>query len=355
MITKRLSLLLLGGLLLSGCSQDEPAQGFAGLGSQVEGFASVRSDTRLEFPQDFGKHPDYRIEWWYITANLTDSEGEIIGLQWTLFRQAMAAGPERRGWTNQHLWLGHAAISRSDLHYAAETYARGGIGQAGVSTSPLMAWIDDWQLYSPTGDLNQFSLSASGDNFSYTLTLSTDADPVLQGDQGFSLKSQAGQASHYFSQPFYQASGQVQIDDQTYAVSGQAWMDREWSSQPLAPDQQGWDWFSMHLDSGDKLMLFRLRHTDGAHYYSGTWISATGVTQPLKPDQIRMTPGKSHAVAGRRLPIQWQLAIPHLDIQLETQAINPDAWMDTRIPYWEGPIRISGSHSGSGYLEMTGY
>jgi predicted secreted hydrolase len=29
--------------------------------------------------------------------------------------------------------------------------------------------------------------------------------------------------------------------------------------------------------------------------------------------------------------------------------------MATSFPYWEGPIRFKGSHSGVGYLEMTGY
>ena len=29
--------------------------------------------------------------------------------------------------------------------------------------------------------------------------------------------------------------------------------------------------------------------------------------------------------------------------------------MGTSFPYWEGPISISGTHSGRGYLEMTGY
>jgi predicted secreted hydrolase len=25
------------------------------------------------------------------------------------------------------------------------------------------------------------------------------------------------------------------------------------------------------------------------------------------------------------------------------------------VPYWEGPVTISGSHTGTGFLEMTGY
>jgi predicted secreted hydrolase len=31
------------------------------------------------------------------------------------------------------------------------------------------------------------------------------------------------------------------------------------------------------------------------------------------------------------------------------------SWMATSFPYWEGPIGFRGSHSGVGYLEMTGY
>lgn len=32
-----------------------------------------------------------------------------------------------------------------------------------------------------------------------------------------------------------------------------------------------------------------------------------------------------------------------------------DARTITSVPYWEGPVTISGNHSGTGYPEMTGY
>ena len=65
---------------------------------------------------------------------------------------------------------------------------------------------------------------------------------------------------------------------------------REWSSQPLAPDQKGWDWFSLHFDSGEKLMLFQIRHQDGKDYRTGTWISPDGQTQSIGRDEITMNP-----------------------------------------------------------------
>ncbi len=78
------------------------AQGFADMGATVEGFAVPDRATVLEFPADHGAHPEYRIEWWYLTANLTGADGAEYGVQWTLFRTATAPaegiGWEPSGW-----------------------------------------------------------------------------------------------------------------------------------------------------------------------------------------------------------------------------------------------------------------
>lgn len=60
-------------------------------------------------------------------------------------------------------------------------------------------------------------------------------------------------------------------------------------------------------------------------------------------------------VAGRSMPVRWTIRIPGKRLDITTDALNPNAWMNLRIPYWEGPVHLSGSHSGNGYLEMTGY
>src|SRR5213595_2009398 len=73
------------------------AQGFAGLEEKADGFAAVVPGRAFVFPADHGPHPGFRIEWWYVTANLTDSSGNAYGAQWTLFRQAIAAGGPQEG------------------------------------------------------------------------------------------------------------------------------------------------------------------------------------------------------------------------------------------------------------------
>jgi predicted secreted hydrolase len=331
-------------------------KGFAGLGDDAAGFEQVVPGKPLAFPRDFGAHPGFRTEWWYVTANLADDSGAAYGAQWTLFRQAGAPGPELAGWADRTMWMGHAAVTSATEHLFAETFARGGVGQAGVAAQPFRAWIDDWR-FSGRDDagLRHAELSASGPGFRYAFALDADGPPVLQGDRGFSLKSDDGRASYYFSQPFFRVEGVLTLRGKAIKVKGLAWMDREWSTQYLSASQQGWDWFALHFDSGEKLMLFRMRDAGGRDFCAGTWISAAGATQALARDDIALTPLARREIAGRAIPTRWRLQVRSRKLDIETAPLNPASYMATSFPYWEGPIVFDGSRAGKGYLEMTGY
>jgi predicted secreted hydrolase len=347
------------GAALLGLGGKALAQGFAGLGETAEGFAPVVPGKVFGFPADHGPHPEFRVEWWYVTANLVDANGLPYGAQWTLFRQATKPGVQLEGWANQQVWMAHAAVTRADTHRYGEIFARGGVGQAGVAAKPFRAWIDSWEMRGLTAmddnNIAPLELAASAADFGYMLRLDADRPLVLQGDAGYSRKSERGQASYYYSQPYFKAAGRITIDDKPAEVTGQAWMDREWSSQPLASDQTGWDWFSLHLDSGDKLMLYRLRQKDGRNNLFGNWIARDGRSLEIASADNRMEPIASTDVGGRKLPTGWSIVIPAHGLRIETVPINARSWMGTSFPYWEGPIGFAGSHSGLGYLEMTGY
>ncbi|WP_255731374.1 lipocalin-like domain-containing protein [Phaeobacter sp. B1627] len=340
-------------------------QGYANLGSDAAGFAVPDRGRQLQFPADHGPHPGFRVEWWYLTANLRTASGEDLGVQWTLFRSALVpegpagpgspggpGGPE--GWKNPHIWMGQAAVTTATSHSYAERLGRGGIGQAGVVTDPFSAWIDDWSLTSADDTLDNLSVTARGTEFSYDLSLQQQGPLILHGENGYSVKSEDGQASFYYSQPAYRVTGTVVLPDGPVEVTGEAWLDREWSSQPLAADQSGWDWFSLRFDSGEKVMGFVLRGERG-DFTSGSWITADGATTPLSPAEFIATPVSWSRVAGRDIPTLWQVEIPTRGVSVEVAALNPGAWMGTSFSYWEGPVALSGSHRGTGYLEMTGY
>ena len=68
-----------------------------------EGFAQVQPGRAFIFPQDHYPHERFKIEWWYLTANLTGSDGRDYGIHWTLFRQAMNAASNPGGWQSSLL------------------------------------------------------------------------------------------------------------------------------------------------------------------------------------------------------------------------------------------------------------
>lgn len=356
-------------LLLALAPAAAPAQGFADMAGDAEGFALPAPGRALVFPADHAAHPDFRIEWWYVTANLEGPDGTAYGAQWTLFRTALRPpGPETdAGWSSPQVWFAHAALTSADRHRFAETVARGGIGQAGVRLDPFEAWINDWSMAAPAGDsrgagdageadaLARLRLTARGRDFSYALDLTSDAPLVLHGDAGFSLKSPRGQASHYYSQPGYRVSGEIDFGTGPVPITGSAWLDREWSSQPLAESQTGWDWFALGLEDGAKLMVYRLRDSEGPDFTPATWITPDGRATALPPGAVSLTPLRTRRVAGRTLPTEWRVTWPAGGLDLSVTALNPGAWMGTSVAYWEGPVRVGGSHTGKGYLEMTGY
>ena len=326
------------------------SQGFAGLGQAAEGYAVPTPEPSFLFPADHGPHPDFRVEWWYLTAVLEGEDGETYGVQWTLFRSALR--PEG----DVQVWMGHAGVTTPDEHFTGERLARGGIGQAGVTAQPFAAWIDDWSMQSRAdeGDLlDALQLRASLDQAAYTLDLNANGPLVFHGDKGFSIKSNSGQASYYYSQPFYEVKGLLRLPKGDVTVKGQGWLDREWSSQPLDADQFGWDWFSLSFEGGNRLMGFGLRDVSGMSFTYASWITLDG--HVTSSNDLRLTPLRTAQVAGRDVPVDWRIELPSQGLDITTSALNDESWQATLFPYWEGPVTASGTHEGQGYLEMTGY
>ena len=372
----RVFLLTFGILLLLGC--DESTQPSAqnmgsilGTETQTENetaidqaqFSPVIKGINITFPADHQAHPSFRHEWWYLTANLIDENGNALGVQWTQFRFAAAPkdssnSTKETTWQSQQIYMAHSAVTTKDRHYADEKWSRDQAELAGVSASPFRVYLDDWQWTSSSDDLFPATLNANSGQFGYSLKLTNNAPYQKQGEQGYSTKSGDGKvASYYYSQPFIDVSGEVTIDGTTHQVSGKGWIDREWSSQFLLDSQQGWDWFALRLSDETSLVVFQLRNsTSGKGSYAHARLmkqDGSGLT--IKQQDINLTAIKQTEIDGSDYPTKWQVSIPTQQIELTVSALNPNAKMPLSVPYWEGPVLIEGTHSGTGYMELTGY
>jgi predicted secreted hydrolase len=318
-------------------------------------FANVLPGYNITFPFDHRSHPEFAVEWWYITANLTDQKNNPYALQWTLFR--FASDNQNTPWANAQQYMGHVGLRDGKQAWFEERFARGGVGNAGISTAPFNAFIDDWQWLSQSSNMFPSTLEFTiNTQIKVNLNFTADKSFLKHGEQGFSRKLRnSEQASYYYSQPHIQVSGQLELATGIVEVAGNAWFDHEWTSQYLSPQAQGWDWFSIHFDDGTKLMLFNMRHEQAEDYWSGTLVKNNGTVVHLDEADIHGKITKRDKVDGRLLPLYWSIQLPEHEVDIQIAPMQTNQWNPGLFSYYEGGTVVSGSHSGVGFIELTGY
>ncbi len=383
-----LTLLIL--LFTGACSDDKVKKRslLKGLDDATGAFEKPTRNNVIEFPAAHAPQKAYQQEWWYLTANLTTESGEALATQWTLFRR----GVESKHWYFAHAALADAKQHQSEFRSAREELGNLTITSAVTAAEAFNAKIDDWQWQATRGllpanlhygnfvnlDVNlgansnkrNTSTGAVKDNtrdkklWQVNLDLTLDENSItaskphffLQGDNGFSQKHQSLDiASHYYSQPFINVSGEVYWQNKWQKVTGNAWFDREWGSQMLAEDQQGWDWFSLRLNEHTALMVYRIRSTDKDYLY-GSLMQRDGSMRTLSSaDIVIKSSFSSQLVANAEYPDAFSIKIAQAGIDIDVKVINKNQLMRFAIEYFEGMVSFSGSHQGQGFLEMTGY
>lgn len=324
----------------------------------------------FRFPRDHASHPEFRTEWWYYTGHLVDG-AERWGFELTFFRVAL--DPARRSspsaWAPHTIHIVHAALTdeRAGRFEYDERVARPALGTSGADTARYHVWVggDSASLGS---DALTHVLRATGPGFALALDLTPLKPPVVHGSNGVSRKSAGvGHTSHYYSLTRLETRGTLTVRGRRHPVSGSAWMDHEFGSGALAPSQVGWDWFSLQLDDGRELMLYRLRLADGSAepFSSGTLVDAKGGSRHLTLEDFEIeAQGKWRSPSTQAdYPSGWNVRVPGEGLDLAVTPTVADQELRTEltgVTYWEGSVRVSGRDrsrvvAGVGYVELTGY
>ena len=323
----------------------------------------------LRFPRDFGSHPEWRTEWWYITghAEVPDAGGSrAFGFQVTFFRSRIdAAQGLRSAFAAKQLIFAHAAITdlKGQRLRHDQRIARTGMGVAHASEDDTDVLLRDWSLRREAN--GRYAARVTGNEFSLELDFVPSQPVLLQGDAGLSRKGAgANETSYYYSEPQLQVQGRVSLKEQRFAVrQGRAWLDHEWSETIMSPQAVGWDWIGINLHDGAALTAFRLRDRDGRPLWAGgSWRSKSGELRVFSEGDVRFEPLRRWKSPSSQAsyPVEWQVETPAGRFKIK--ALLDDQELDSRgstgTIYWEGVSDLldeKGQAVGRGYLEMTGY
>ena len=340
-----------------------PGYGFADYKKALPGY-------RFSFPGDHYSHPDFAIEWWYYTGHLFTKKGRRFGYELTFFRKGVPTTglkEESSGWQVKDVFFAHLAItdvSKKKFLYF-EKMNRGFDRVAYASTRSLDVKIGKWKLW---GCPEEQKIKAKKSGYGVRLTLKPVWGPVIHGCDGISRKGEGeGHASHYYSFTRLKTMGTITIRGRDYPVTGTSWMDHEFSSDQLGPEQAGWDWFSLQLENNQEIMLYLMRRKDGTidPYSSGTLV-INGNYEHLDINQFRVvSKGKwKSRESGGIYPSGWHITLMEKKIQLTVAPLVKDQELitskSTRVVYWEGACRVYGKVgkrkvTGNAYVELAGY
>lgn len=328
-----------------------------------ESYAPVTHDRAIVFPADYGSHPLFRTEWWYVTGWLKTADGESLGFQITFFRTKPAiADANPSAFAPRQLLVAHCAIS--DPHrgrlWQDQRIRRAGLGLADAAVGDTDVWMDDWSLHRRSG---VYVAKLAADNFSLALTFADTQPALINGLSGVSQKGPAPEAaSYYYSLPHMRVAGAITRGGRKDQVTGEAWFDHEWSSEYLDREASGWEWIGINLDDGGALMAFRIRDLRGnTRWAGGTLRSGDGKVTVLEPGDVQFRAGREWLSprTGIEYPVQWHVRFGtrELDIQPLLDDQENDTRLTTGAIYWEGAVRAYGEGRilGQGYLELTGY
>ena len=334
-------------------------------------FQAALPGWKFKFPRDHRVHRPFKTEWWYYNGHLKDPEGNGYGYQVTFFRVGLVPGrlpPKGSRWRLGEVYLAHMAVTdiRNKTFLYQEKAGRGNLGLAGADETKYRVWLETWKVEE---EGQQQRLIAGDEDLFLDLTVRPTRPPVIHGALGVSQKGAGpGQASHYYSLTRLETKGLIKLKGKEIPVTGISWMDHEFGSNQLAETQVGWDWFSVQLDDGMDLMIYQLRQADGRAdpNSSGTLVRPDSRTIHLPWSEIKLRPLSfwKSARSGATYPASWEIDLSSYDLKLSIIPLVADQELmtprSTRVTYWEGAVKVKGTHKGrsvegKGYLEMTGY
>lgn len=303
----------------------------------------------VRLPADDAVH-DRLTEWWYYSGHLQSEAGERYSFHVAAFL--------RQG------TLTHTVFHGSLLdHQTGKLYTE----QARTAGSPSEGLRDGYALnfgaWQMRGEGARHAARMEGKEFSLNIDLDDRSPPVLHQAPATPvvglLDFRAAGKSYYTSRPRMSAADTLTIAGVSKAVRGDVWFDHQWGDFEAA--QLRWNWFALQLADGADVMIFELSDRQGTPVLRMGTYAREGRVYALGAADIeaRSQATWKSSASGIVYPVSWTISIPSRELKLKIEPVLRASEFDARTTtlnvYWEGAVKVSGSQSGVGFMELSGY
>lgn len=302
------------------------------------------SNSLISLPKDDAPH-QAKMEWWYYNGHLLTESGKKYSFHDTTF---LVNGV-------MSIMVNHVSFAdfQTSKHYIDQHSTVDSLSKSPANQFDL---ILSNSIMSGGNGIDKLQVSTS--EFGLNLQLISIQEPIFHGKEGVITLDSAGN-SFYYSRPRMTISGIVTINGISEAAKGIAWFNHQWGD--FSTTQLTWDWFSLQLDDDTDIMMYQLRDKTNRPIRYTASITQNKKTEILEAKEYSLKKVKYWLSSKTTIsyPIEWQLKIPAKNIDVFIKSILDDSEFDARLTtynvYWEGAVKVTGTHTGQGFMELSGY
>ena len=330
---------------------DKPSNGLPAisLGSEPPAAAASATPQPVKLPTDDALH-EQLTEWWYYSGHLQTESGERYSFHMAAF--------VRRGALTHTVFHGSLLDHQSEKLYTEQARTAG--VPADTQRDGFAFSYGEWQL---RGSGAQHAAKMAGKDFRLDVQMNDSQPPVLHQVPGTPvaglLDFGAAGKSYYTSRPRMSAQGTLSIGGTAKTVRGEIWFDHQWGDFEAA--KLRWNWFALQLADGADLMIFELFDRQGGPVLRMGTYAKEGKAEGLASSDFATNARGSWKSPSTATvyPMDWTISIPAKGLNLKVDPVirwsQFNALTTTMNVYWEGAVKVSGSHTGVGFMELSGY
>jgi predicted secreted hydrolase len=298
----------------------------------------------LTLPKDDARH-QAKMEWWNYSGHLRTASGKKLSFYYTIF---LVTGLKTQ-------IVSHVSLSdfQTGRHYIDQ---RKSDANSTISTTNDFDFtLGNW-IMKRQNKVDELKVTSK--DFSFKFDLTSSLPPVFHGNNGLIQMSLADR-SYYYSRTRMPISGWVKIGKELESVEGIGWFDHQWGD--FLTGKLAWEKFSLQLDDGADIMIYNLRDKANQSMHPMASFTQNGLTEMLASGDFTLTPGAKwiSARTGIAYPIEWDIKIPKKNIAITTRSVINNSEFDATTSsydfYWEGAVKVTGSKTGQGFMELRGY